>query len=127
MWAALRSSAALAATVALTFLLLASAAADWTPITPVPAGCGDDGFKVIRVDADTVRVAAPIIADWQMGAFRLDGVTRRWHAVRQVVDKPECQGFRARIYVPWDGHRTLRYRWWDVDGGWLESGTVRVR
>lgn len=103
------------------------ATATWTPITPQPAGCSDDGFKVRPVDSDTIRVVIPIIADWQLGTFRINGVDRKWVVTSQVQNDPWCIAYSAVIRnVPWDGSHYIKYRWFDINGHWLEYGRKKV-
>lgn len=106
--------------------LVPRATADWTPIEPHPAGCADNGWWAKRIDAATIRVVNPLIADWQIGDFVINGTTYHWRVVEQVVDKPYCQGFRTviRAKVP---KNQFHYFWYAADGSWLEDGWKGVR
>lgn len=107
-------------------VLAPRATADWTPITPTPAGCADYGWTATRTNPTTVKVVNRLIADWQIGAFVVNGTTYHWTIVKQVVDKPYCHGFRATLTAKTTRNQ-LHYFWCAADGSWLEDGWKAVR
>lgn len=120
----MRSRLVVAAAIVATVILGAltpRATADWTPITPTTAGCPEYPFTATRVDATTVRVVNPLIADWQVGDFRIDGTTYQWTLIRVVRDTKACHAWRARITATTTRDQ-IRYVWYGADGGWLEDG-----